>query len=580
MWDQPPHYSTYTALLDDRAKTMPAATAYGRLSRDSEIEDGLTYVSLRDRSIAIARALSERGMSGRPVLILLPSDLHFITALLGCFYAGAIAVPLFPPRRNQSFRRLKAIVTDSRSTLAITDAASKTRVNDISAVESWLNGLEWLDVEQAQSEFHNSAQLPPIDCETLALLQYTSGSTSSPRGVKVLHRHLLLNSQKMWEPLAACAGKPVVGWLPMHHDLGLMGNVLGSLYGAVPYLFMTPDSFLLHPLRWLRAISHHGAGISGAPNFAYDLCVSRTKPGLLDGLDLTPWKIAFCGAEPIRFATLQRFANTFADYGFDAGAFYASYGLAEATLFVTGGIPGRGVTVKEVNLEALRGGSVDSSAENGPKRNIVSCGRLWTLNHSIRIVDPNSGKELPVGQVGEIWLRGEGVASGYWNHPALTEATFSATIAESGEAGFLRTGDLGFLADDELYVTGRLKELIIVGGENHYPQDIEHTIAEVDNRLHADSCAVFTIQRLDGEQCIAVAELKREKPADKPKPQQDLRTVIRDIRRAVTDTHNIGLAEIALIRPTTLPRTTSNKVQRIQCRTDYEQNLLEFIARG
>lgn len=561
------------ALADHR----PDDTAYAQLADGPVIAERMTYGQLDRQAGVIAGFLRQKGLAGEPVLLLLPSSLRFIAALFGCFYAASIAVPLFPPRPNRSLHRIKTIASDCDAKYVLSDAVTLERVTKMFSSEPWLQRLEWVAVESVLELPAAPFEADNVTADHTAFLQYTSGSTAEPKGVVVRHRHLILNARKIWEPLAVCENSIVVGWLPMFHDLGLIGYVISSLYGGVPYYFMAPEAFLTRPMRWLEAVSTYRACISGAPTFAYDLCVRRAKPDTIRTFDLSCWNIAFCGAETINSSVLRDFSELYAQAGFDPGAFYPSYGLAEATLFVTGGVPGRGLITKRVDAEALKEGHVVPVSEDHGSRLIAGCGRLWSDSHELNIVDPETRRKCAPDRVGEIWIRGEGVAAGYWKQPAETQYAFSAHLADPADGPYLRTGDLGFIEEDELYVVARIKEMIIIGGMNHYPGDIENTVASIDARLRQGGCAAFSMQEEKAETLAIVVEIDRKLAGLGP-DSSDLKELIHQIERGVWDAHDVIAGYIALVRPVALPRTTSGKIQRLRCRDMLEAGDLQTIA--
>jgi amino acid adenylation domain-containing protein len=555
--------ATFAGVLRARAAERPDRVAFTFLA-DGEAEGGrLTYAGLDGAASAVAAALRESVPAGERVLLLYPPGLDFIAAFFGCLYAGVVAVPAYPPRPNdRSQSRLRAIARDAEPLAVLTTTAIFSSVEGpqgLLNIAPELAALRWIPTDAAGSFPAPLEPFPEPDPEAIAFLQYTSGSTAEPKGVMVTHANLLHNERMIGEAFGMNEDSLVVGWLPLYHDMGLIGNVLQPLHAGARCVLMSPVSFLQRPLRWLEAISRWRATTSGGPNFAYELCLRKAGPEALAGLDLRSWRVAFNGAEPVRAATLQRFAETFAPCGFRPEAFYPCYGLAEATLFVAGGERGRRPRV----------------ASSGGSRGAVSCGRAW-MGQRLAIADPETGLELPPGSVGEVWISGPSVARGYWENEEATERDFNAyllTPEGPGDGPFLRTGDLGFLADGELYVTGRLKDLIILRGRNHYPQDLELTAESSHADLRPGGGAAFSIEAAGEERLVIVHEIERRRRAD-------FEAVAEAVRRAVAAEHEVQVHEVVLIRQGGLPKTSSGKVQRRLCKQLYLANELPVVGRS
>lgn len=525
-----PQLATSVDLLRWRAQRQPEQRAYTFLNDDETREASLTYGELDRRARTIAVQLQTLEAEGSRVLLLYPSGLEYIAAFFGCLYAGAVAVPLYPPRHNQMFPRLRAIVSDAQPSIALTTRQVFSRVEPLLAEAPDLQALQWLPTDDLSLESTDSWSQPLISGETLAFLQYTSGSTNMPRGVMVSHANLLHNERMIQLAFQQTEQSVIVGWLPLYHDMGLIGNVLQPLYLGAQCILMSPAAFLHRPFRWLQAISRYRATTSGGPNFAYDLCVRHTTLEQRQTLDLSSWSVAFNGAEPVRYETLERFAEAFAPCGFRGEALYPCYGLAEATLFVSGGEKSVRPKVHLVTAASLELNQIQTaSEEDKEKRVLVSCGKAW-LGQRIVIVNPTSLTSCPPDKVGEIWLSGAGVTQGYWQRPDATEQTFRAYLSNTGEGPFLRTGDLGYLHEGELFVTGRLKDLIIIRGLNHYPHDLELTVERSHQSLRAGCGAAFSVE-IDGEERLAVVqEVRRGQVAD-------WQNVIELIRQAVAAEH-------------------------------------------
>jgi amino acid adenylation domain-containing protein len=550
---------TLGGLLRARALERPHQVAFTFLA-DGEVEgERLTYAGLEARARAVAAALGESVPPGERALLLFPPGLDFIAAFFGCLYAGVVAVPAYPPRPNdRSQSRLRAMAGDAEpraalTTLAILAGAEGSR--GLLSLAPELAGLRWIPTDML-TDAGTGEDLPEPDPEAIAFLQYTSGSTAAPKGVTVTHANLLHNERMIGAAFEQDEDSVVVSWLPLYHDMGLIGGVLQPLHAGARCVLMSPVAFLQKPLRWLAAISRYRGTTSGGPNFAYDLCARRIGPEEREGLDLSSWRVAFNGAEPVRAGTLERFAEAFAPCGFRREAFYPCYGLAEATLFVTGGVPGRRPRVEE----------------DPAGRRLVSCGRPW-MGQRVVIADPETGTEQPPGVEGEVWVCGPSVARGYWRRDEETARDFNAFLPGSGEGPFLRTGDLGFLHEGELFVTGRLKDLIILRGRNHYPQDVELTAERSHPDLRPGNGAAFSVETGGEERLVVVHEVERRR-------REGLEEVAEAVRRAVAEEHEAQVHEVVLIRAGSLPKTSSGKVQRRLCRDLYLRGELAVVARS
>ncbi|HEV7506310.1 MAG TPA: amino acid adenylation domain-containing protein [Thermoanaerobaculia bacterium] len=567
-----PQNEIISEILENRAAEQGERPAYVFLSygETGVAEEPLTYAELDARARAIGASLQAAGADGERVALLLPPGPDFIASFFGCLYAGAVAVPALPPRPRGADPRLQAICRDARPRVVLA-AADK-----LTALETAAAGIPELAAAHRMAPATERAadwRRPDVGPESLAFLQYTSGSTSSPKGVMVSHGNLLHNEELIRQAFAQSSGSVVLGWLPLYHDMGLIGTVLQPLYtGAVSYL-MTPGAFLQRPARWLEAISRYRATTSGGPNFAYELCVRKVGAAEREALDLSSWEVAFNGAEPVRAGTLRRFAEAFAPCGFRAAAFRPCYGLAEATLLVSGWRQeGEEPRVRALDAEALERHETVDAGDASRSRELVSCGAGM---QTVLAVDPESGECCPPGRIGEIWVAGPSVAQGYWQRPEETTATFGARLAD-GTGPFLRTGDLGFVAEGELFLTGRLKDLIILRGRNHYPQDLELTAERVHADLRAGGGAAFSIEVSGEERLVIVHEVDRHALAGIEAGNTE--EIAAAVRQAVAGEHEVSVAEVVLIRPETLPRTSSGKVRRSACRDLYLQGGLRVVG--
>jgi acyl carrier protein len=565
--------ATLVDLLGWRAAHQPEREAYTFLGDGEAEESSVNYRELEQHARSVASRLQSAGVAaGERVLLLYPSGLEYIAAFLGCLYTGVIAVPAYPPRLNRPTSRLQAIAADSKASVALTTTHILSNLERRLAHAPEIKSLLWLatdDGKDSAREWHP----PEIDGNTLAFLQYTSGSTAAPKGVMVTHSNLLHNLAIIYHGVGHTPLSQMVSWLPPYHDMGLIGGVLQPLYGGFPAALIPPVSFLQRPLRWLRAISRLRADTGGGPNFAYDLCSSKITPEERATLDLSSWTVAFNGAEPIRQETLERFAATFASCGFRPEAFYPTYGLAEATLIVSGNSKTAPPVVLPVEgTELKRDRVVVASAREKGTRTLVGCGRVLA-DQQIVVVDPKSRARCPSDRVGEIWVSGSSVAQGYWDRPEDTEHAFRAYLADTGEGTFLRTGDLGFLRDGELFVTGRLKDLILIRGLNHYPQDIEQTVERSHVALRPDGCAAFSVTSDEGEQLVVVQELERRYVRN-----AKVSEVVASVRHAVTEHHELQVHAIVLVRTGSIPKTSSGKIQRRATRAAYLDGTLAVVA--
>ncbi|HTL34800.1 MAG TPA: fatty acyl-AMP ligase [Kofleriaceae bacterium] len=517
----------------------------------------LSYAALVRRASAIAATLQQHVRPDDRALLMFPAGVEFVTAFFGCLFAGVVPVPVYPPdfaRPERALAKLRAIVVDSGAGVALTTQAFLPSLDRAKPAIPELAHIAGIAVDVCDDANAGDWRPTPITGDTIALLQYTSGSTGSPKGAVIRHRQLIANERT----IAAKMGpvKLVAGWLPVFHDMGLIGNVLQVIYAGAGLVMMSPFSFLKRPARWLEAISHFRADTSGGPNFAYEQCVRRVSDEERARLDLSCWELAFCGAEPVRTATVDRFCEMFAPRGFARRAFYPCYGLAEATLFVTGGTRGTEARHTTFRASALDRGEAIATSTADDARALVSCGTP-SSTEEIRIVDPDTAAPLADGRVGEIWVRGPAISNGYYNR-GDNSAVFAAQLA-SGESPFLRTGDLGFLHEGELYISGRRKDMVIIGGRNLFPTDIEATAEAAVPTIRKGCCAAFSIERDGEEKLVLVAEHDVAKAVD----------VIREIKRAVAEHHQVALHDVVLVTAGTLPKTSSGKLERYACRAAY-----------
>ncbi|WP_186779026.1 type I polyketide synthase [Streptomyces salinarius] len=557
---------TVVALLRHWARHRPDAVAFRFLHDADGASTSWTYRELDRRARAVAGRLRSEPARERSVLLLLPPGLDYIAAFFGCLYAGDIAVPAYPPDRarfGQSLPRLAAVARDSGARRVLTTRTIRDFVTTgADAAVEGLDGMRWLVTEDLRDIEGDSWEAPEATADSLAFLQYTSGSTGTPKGVMVGHGNLVRNLRSIHLRLGHDRDSEMVSWLPPFHDMGLIGGILTPLYGGFPGHLMAPMTFVRHPLLWLQTMSRTGASTGVAPNFGFEHCLRRVKPEERDTLDLSRWRLALNGAEPIRPGTLDRFAEYFAPAGFDRTALLPCYGLAEATLMVTGQRSDRPAVVRTFDAAALEAGAARLATDDDARTTrVVGCGTA-VPDVDVVVVDEEARHRLPDGAVGEIWVGGPGVAHGYWNNPEATEATFGARLAEpAASPPWLRTGDLGFLHDGQLFVTGRTKDVVIVRGRNIYPQDIEQTAERVCPELRSGYGACFGVPTADGEGLALVYEYAGSAKTDPG-------AVLARLRAALAEEHQVSPHTVALTRRGSVPRTTSGKIQRQACRRD------------
>ena len=562
--------NNFVSLLCYRSQDRRNDIAFTFLLDGETEEIHLSYQELDTQARAIAARLQSLTKSGQRALLLYQPGLEFISAFFGCLYAGVIAVPLSPPRRNHHSDRLQAIVTDAQATVALTTTSILQSITKQIQKKPELENLTWLTTDNLDLNQAQDWQPPSITKDTLAFVQYTSGSTGKPKGVTISHGNLLHNSATIHQCFNHQPHSQGVIWLPPYHDMGLIGGVLQPIYGGFPVTLMPPAAFIQKPIRWLKAISHYQATTSGGPNFAYDMCVKKVKSEQLETLDLSHWRVAFTGAEPIRAETLAKFTRTFADCGFRPEAFYPCYGMAESTLFISGGLTTEKPTIRFVDAKALLQNRVVPTIDRDEKSQaIVSCGRSW-LEQKILIVNPDSLTKCPEKEVGEIWVSGASIAQGYWREES--QKTFQAYLADTQEGPFLRTGDLGFLDAGELFITGRIKDTIIIRGQNHYPQDIESTVQQSHESLRPDCGAAFSLEIKGSEKLIIVQEVERTYMR-----KINVKEVIGDISQAVTAKHGLRAYAILLVKVGSIPKTTSGKIQRYACKNAFINGSLQLV---
>ena len=553
--------SNIVEILQQRVRSQPNDTAYIFLEDGENKELRLTYEELETKAKAIAFELQQRVSSGSRVLLVYPynAGLEFIIAFFGCLYAGVVAVPCHPPQNRLTAVEIETRLISAEAEIVLTESSLFKKLQ--TQLSQSKRNLRCLNTDKVNS-MGKDYTTPKINPDDLAFLQYTSGSTGEPKGVMITHRCLLQNQEMLRLAFGHTKDSIGVSWLPLFHDMGLIGHVIQPVYLGICCVMMSPISFVQKPVRWLQAISKYKATTSGAPNFAYDLLCDRVKDEQIKQLDLSSWKVAFSGAEPVQANTLHRFSRKFADCGFDRSSFYSCYGMAEATLMITGGDKDKFPNLKHLDKAALEQGKV---IETKSSTTIVSAGYPW-LDGKIAIVDPKSLIECQDDRVGEIWFSGSSVGKGYWQLADKTQQTFQASL--NGRT-YLRTGDLGFISNGELYITGRMKDVLVFWGLNYYPQQIEHTVEQCHPGLKANCGAAFAVE-VDGKaKLVIVQEIERSH-----RKSLVLDEVVEKVRWSVFEQHLIDVYAIVLVKPGRMPKTSSGKVQRSACKEQFLTNSL------
>ncbi len=573
MWvPEPPSLAackTFVDVIRLRARMQPDREALTFLDRGETISARLASGELDQLSRRVGGYLQTHIEPGDRVLLMFPQCLEFVVAFTGCLYGGMTAVPANPPQGDRFRPRMETLMRDTAPALVLTCRAMAARLPPESGMAG---GPSWVCVEDIGPEWAEAWTPPGGESDTVAFLQFTSGSTGDTKGVMVTHGNILHNLALMQEAFAHRPDSSIVSWLPFFHDWGLIGGLLQPLYAGIRGIVFDPAAFLQRPIRWLRAISTFRATVSGAPNFAYDHCLRAIPAGQRADLDLSSWEVAILGAEPIRPDTVDAFCEAFSPQGFRPGAIYPSYGLAESTLAISGGPRDRGlrsITIDGARLEQGRVAMADAGGSDTSRR-LASCGPILG-DLEVLLVDPASGLRCGNDEVGEIWVRGGSVAAGYWAQAEATRETFAAETAAPTAGPFLRTGDLGLFSGGELFVTGRIKDLIILAGRNHYPQDIELCVEACHPALRPSGAAAFAIDAHGAERLIVVCEIQYGHQDEAP-------LVIGSVQKAVAVQYRIFTDAIVLVKPGTMTKTSSGKVQRRECRQRFLEGSLAPLA--
>jgi len=527
------------------------------------LEDGFTEKEIKTfgeidlHARAVGASLQKIGQKGDPVLLLFPTGIDFIIGLFGCFYAGMVAIPAYPPRKNKVNERFHSILDNSGTQIILTNDSLFNNVNaylEAKTLAEQFTVLNYQDIDSTSSKGWVDPQLEPDD---LAILQYTSGSTGDPNGVMVTHANILYNCEFIFQSFSLSHDSTLVNWLPNFHDMGLIGCVIEPIYGGFKNVMIPPNIFLQNPLSWLKAISKYHGTTAGGPNFCFDYCLERIPEEEREAIDLSSLTVFWTGAETIRKSTLESFADEFKVSKFNKSQFFPCYGLAEATLIVTGGNLKDDPVYLKLNRKAIEANRIElASTDHSDTEEYVGCGFPW-INTYVYIVDPETHQRCKEDVIGEIWVYGPAVAKGYWKNPQLTNTVFGAYIKGADEGPFLRTGDLGFVKNGQLFVTGRLKELIIVNGKNYYPQDIENIMHNSHEALRINAGAAFSVEWDDKERLVVINEINRTYIQNLNADE-----VINSIRKSIFEEYDILPFSIVLIKTGSLMKTTSGKIKR------------------
>ena len=565
------------ALLELRAHEAPHRQAF-RYIGATEGPSVWTYGGLRDAANVVAHTIERDGGRGERVLLLFPPGLEFIQSFLGTVSAGAIAVPAPPPnphKPKQSLQRLAAIVASARPTRALTLGSTLKALRPAIAEMPEFQAISWVATDEIPPPPAGYQPRGVLDRGDIALIQYTSGSTSDPKGAALSHENLMHNLRYFDVGWDHSPDSVTVNWLPAFHDLGLVYGILAPIWGGFASIQMSPIDVIQRPLVWLRAISEQRATHSCGPNFIYELCARKVSASEVRGLDLRSWRMALTAAEPVRADTMRKFAEHFAPAGFNPRSFCPGYGLSEGTCKVTAVPWHEQPTVLAVRADAMEHHEIEVTEPGPDALEVVGCGRP-AFGVGVAVVDPETRERRGPKEVGEIWVSGPSIAKTYWEAPEATERELQATLAGRTDTPFLRTGDLGFLYDGELFITGRIKDMIIVRGANHYPQDIEFTVQDAHPAVRAGCTAAFAVEENGEEQLVVVAEIDRGRNGDGPDASPA--DVTKALVRAVAEEHGLRVARVALIPAHTIPKTTSGKIQRRATRRALVEGRLQLLC--
>ena len=587
--------SNFVELARYRATHRDHNVAYTFLVDGILQEKNLSYRDLDRHARAIAAFLQDAGISGERALLVYPPGLDFICAFFGCLYAGVVAVPIYPPINRKMMSSVEPIIKDAATAAILTTTSIYAKLKMIKPLQSVSKkpffkllgksidkfvpqyklfnskNMHLISTDSIDLDFAEMWRQPAIGAETLAFLQYTSGSTSLPKGVMISHGNILHNQILIQDYFKLPKEFVVVSWLPQYHDMGLIGNIMQPFFLGGRCILISPFEFLRKPLTWLTAISKYKAHTSGAPNFGYELCVRKIGVEDRQRLDLASWQVAYCGAEPIRPETLDRFAEFFSDCGFQKTAFLPCYGLAEGTLIVTGAKRRQFPTYLSCDKNELKKDRIKPVDPDTPiGTTLVSSGSALD-RQKVWVVEPEKHVQLSDNEIGEVWVSGLSVAQGYWSNPNDTRETFQAKLRDSNEGPFLRTGDLGFLRNGELFITGRIKDLIIIRGQNYYPNDLEYTAENSHSSLRKGCTAAISVEYSGEEKLAIVCEILQKVK------KRELEDIVVAIDKAILENHGITTSRIVLIKAKTIPKTTSGKIRRKMCKLSLLNGKLDEV---
>lgn len=582
-------FASLPEIVAFRASTQANQTAF--IHHHAQTMAKITYAELQNRTTCLADFLNEQTMPRQRILLLYPTGIAFATALLACWSIDRIAIPVNLPDTQQSLGRLAGIIHDAKVAIILTTEEILRQMIQNDALQHLpaapltpqikKMGLPSTPMRQhpvsppivatdALHFDHPSDRRPPskIDSHAVALLQYTSGSTGTPKGVMVTHDNLLHNSRLIQQASKTSPDSISMNWMPLYHDMGLMTGIIHPLHVGFPSHLMSPLDFIRNPLYWIQSIARHGITHTGGPNFAYAICTKRFNADALQDGTLAKWQVAFTGAEPIQAETLERFTHRFESSGFRHTAFLPCYGLAEATVGVCWAGFQEGPVILQVDGEYAKHDVIVPPRSLEQTKRFVSSGKI-NSGMEVVIVDAETQTQLPEHQIGEIWCSGPSVAAGYWQKPEITEQVFNARLNGSTKP-YLRTGDLGFISGCELYITGRIKDLVIIRGKNHYPQDIEQSVQKAHPSLRQGGCIAFSVEISGNEELIITQEIQTE-------PQPDLKDIMKCIRQVLAMDHQLSPYQILLLSPRSIPKTSSGKLQRMACKKMFMYNELKPI---
>lgn len=561
---------SFADIIYQRAQITPNKDAFCFLEKSCEVHSSYTYATLHNASSVIAKSVSLISKPGDRAILLYEPGEDYLISFFSCLYAGIIAVPVFLSKYSNFIEILKNIVDDCQATLILTTESNSQLLNSLKLHNEFMSNITVVATDAVKPDIHNSFKPVSSSNNAIAFLQYTSGSTGKPKGVMVTNANLLENSQLIYQAFEHNEDSKVVSWLPPYHDMGLIGGILQPLYGGFPAYLISPMDFLQKPFLWLKAISKYKATSSGGPNFAFELCNRKVKDDEKITLDLSSWQVAFNGAEPINSSTLENFSHIFKNQGFMKKAFFPCYGLAEATLFVSGGRKNDVYITSKIDPYLLEKNKIRFTTSDDGKE-IVSSGRVWK-EQRVKIVNPDTGCLANSDEVGEIWISGQSITKGYWQNQKLTDQAFNQSLPKDQERYF-RTGDLGFIHEDQLYVTGRIKDVIIIRGRNIYPNDIEVLASDYSDFLRPGCCAAFSVSRENqSEVLIVVAEVK-----DPTLSKIEQKYLEQNLRQSVSTNLSVKLEELVLIKPNTIPKTSSGKLKRSLCKELFLSNKLRRV---